>query len=159
MATDFETSVDARSSALRAALDRLIPPVDELPGAGTLVKLDDVDRMADQHPRYRQPLAHFTEALSLASTGSAFPSLTGEAQDTALRHIEASWPADFALVLELVYLAYYARPEVHHRIGWRTGPLQPLGFELPPFDPAVLETVKRRRPLWRQAPDGVAGQI
>ena len=138
---------------LRAALDRLVPAAGELPGAGAMGVSDDMERMASEHPRYGQSLMRFTEALSRTSGDGLFSDLAGEAQDAALRQLEATLPADFALVLELAYLAYYARPEVHHRIGWRTGPLQPLGFKLPSFDAAVLETVKRRPPLWRPAPD------
>jgi hypothetical protein len=152
MATDTDRATEASRRAVRAALDRLVPPVDLLPGAGSLGVLDEVERMAP-HPRYDQPLLRFSKALSPAGSDGGFPTLTGEAQDAALRQIEVALPGDFALVLELVYFAYYGRPEVHHRIGWRTGPLQPLGFELPPFDEAVLEPVMGRPPLWRPAPE------
>ncbi len=137
--------------ALRAALDRLVPPVDGLPGAGSLGVLDDVKRMGAQHPRYRQSLPRFGEAL--LATEPAFAAVAGEAQDAALRRIEAGSPSEFALFLELVYFAYYSRPEVHARIGWRTGPLQPLGFALSPFDEAVLDTTRQRAPFWRAAPE------
>jgi hypothetical protein len=136
---------------MRAAMDRLIPPVDDLPGAGAMGLLEDVERMAIQHDRYARSLRNFLDALS--RPGPGFPVLKPEQQDDAIRAIETSAASDFSNVLEAVYLAYYGRPEVHARIGWRTGPLQPRGFALPPFNESVLDTVRQRKPFWRQATD------
>ena len=38
---------------LPALLDRLIPPVDALPGAGGLDLQPELERMADQHIKYK----------------------------------------------------------------------------------------------------------
>jgi hypothetical protein len=141
---------------LRAVFDRLIPPVDRLPGAGAMGVLDDVERIAAGHARYGRSLAQCLKALSRDASGEAagsFLALDEEGQDAVVRGVEASDPLEFAVVLEAVYIAYYARPEVHKRIGWRTGPLQPAGFPLPPFDEAMLDIVRKRKPFWREAPD------
>ncbi len=148
------TDSDRRN--MRVVMDRLIPPVDDLEGAGSMGLLDEVERMAAEHGRYRQSLIRFADALSLDMSVEAeggFLALDGERQDEAIREIEASIGKEFANVLEAVYVAYYSQAEVHKRIGWRTGPLQPLGFELPPFDESILETARKREPFWRQAPD------
>ena len=140
---------DERERRLAVALlDRLIPPVDTLPGAGAMGLAAEVERMAGAHPRFAKAI---TRCLAALPAGLA--DLSGEQQDDATRAIEASRPGDFALMLEAVYIAYYTRPEVHKRIGWRSGPLQPAGFALPPFDEAILDTVRRRKPFWRQAPE------
>ena len=146
---------DADRESMRAVMDRLIPPVDDLPSAGSMGLLDDVERMAIQHDRYARSLRKFLDALSRVSTetGHRFVALAPEQQDEAIRAIEVSAASDCANVLEAVYLAYYGRPEVHARIGWRTGPLQPKGFSLPPFNESVLDTVRQRKPFWRQATD------
>ena len=144
---------DADRENIRAAMDRLIPPVDDLPGAGAMGLLEDVERMAIQHDRYAGSLKKFLDAVSHISTetGHRFVALDPDRQDEAIRAIEASAASDFSNVLEVVYIAYYSRPEVHARIGWRTGPLQPRGFALPPFNESVLDAVRKRRPFWRQA--------
>jgi hypothetical protein len=150
MATTYPVALtDDDRRILRAALDRLIPPVDDLPGAGGMGILDDVERMAAEHARYQIALVLFLAALASAAP-AGFLSLAGDEQDAALRAVEASAPIDFANVLEAAYVAYYSRPEVHARIGWKTGPIQPDGFELPPFDESILDTVRHRKPLWRQ---------
>lgn len=156
MPTKEGTLTDSDKRNMRVAMDRMIPAVDDLPGAGSMGLLEEIERMAIEHERYRISLVRFLDALTLDMSVEAvggFLALDGEQQEEAIREIENSIAGDFANVLEVVYLAYYARPEVHSRIGWRTGPLQPLGFTLPPFDESILDTVKKREPFWRQAPD------
>lgn len=143
---DTPSIVDRQN--IRAALDRLVPPVDHLPGAGSMGVLDDVERMTAQHNRYRLALRRFIDALS--GTKQRFAELGPVQQDDVIKSFETSAASDFANVLEVIYIAYYSRPEVHFRIGWRTGALQPLGFELPPFDEAILKTVRERVPFWRK---------
>lgn len=151
MSTGSNTLTDADRENMRAVMDRLIPPVDDLPGAGAMGLLEDVERMAIQHDRYARSLLRFVRALpSVPSAAADFLALKPEQQDAAIKEFEAASPMDFANVLDLVYIAYYSRPEVHARIGWRTGPLQPQGFALPPFNESVLETTRQRKPFWRQ---------
>lgn len=156
MPTREGTLTDSDRRNMRVVMDRLIPPVDDLPGAGSMGLLDELERMAGEHDRYRKSLVRFLDALSMDMSVEAeggFLALEGERQDEAIREIEDSISKEFANVLEAVYIAYYSRPEVHQRIGWRTGPLQPQGFTLPPFDESILDTVRKREPFWRQAPD------
>lgn len=133
-------------SALTALMDRLVPPIDDLPGAGTMGLLVEVEAMAGRHAPYRRALLHVADALGTSS----FSGLDGAAQDAALSRFEKAEPVTFEAVRALVYLAYYGNERVHRRIGWRGGPLQPHGFTLPPFDELVLETTRKRQPLWRQ---------
>ena len=148
------TESDRRN--MRAVMDRLIPAVDDLPGAGSMGLLEQVEGMAASYSRFGKALARFAEALSMDMSVEAqggFLSMDGEQQDEAIREVEAALQDDFNLVLETVYLAYYGDPRVHRRIGWRTGALQPMGFKMAPFDDAVLEKVRQRQPFWRQAPE------
>lgn len=153
MSTESNMLTDADRENMRAAMDRLIPPVDDLPGAGAMGLLEGVERMAIQHDRYARSLRKFLDALSdvSAGTGPGFIALDPDRQDEAIGAIETSAASDFSNMLEVVYIAYYSRPEVHARIGWRTGPLQPKGFALPAFSESVLEAVRQRKPFWRQA--------
>ncbi len=156
MPTKEGTLTNSDKRNMRAVMDRLIPPVDDLPGAGSMGLLEEIERMAETHDRYRQSMVRFLDALTLdmsVEVSGGFLALDSDQQDEAISEIENSISGDFANVLEVVYLAYYSRPEVHRRIGWRTGPLQPQGFTLPPFDDAILENVRKRDPFWRRAPD------
>jgi Gluconate 2-dehydrogenase subunit 3 len=146
-ATGLDTHSVPDRQNMRVALDRLIPQVDDLPGAGSMGLFDEVERMTAQHDRHRLALRRFIDALS--GTKQRFFELAPGRQDDVIKSFEMSAAADFANVLEVIYIAYYSRPDVHARIGWRTGPLQPLGFDLPPFNESILDTVRQRTPFWR----------
>jgi hypothetical protein len=145
------TGSDRRN--MRIVLDRIIPAVDGLPGAGSMGLLETVEEMAAGHGRFRTALVRFLDALSLdmeVEAAGGFTALSEERQVEAIREIESSLTREFNHMLEAVYLAYYSDPRVHQRIGWRTGPLQPHGFQLAKFDASVLEKVRQREPFWRK---------
>jgi hypothetical protein len=85
-------------------------------------------------------------------TGRRFDDLDAERQDAVLEAVEQSWPAFFAALVTHAYRGYYTRPEVHGAIGWESRPPQPLGHQLPAFDPALLAIQRRRAPFWRPTP-------
>jgi hypothetical protein len=137
----------AELAILRALLDRFIPPVDGLSGAGSMGLAEVVVAMAKGHRRYEDAIGGVLQALAQVE---GFSSLDGGRQDSAIRNVEHARRRPFELLIELVYIAYYSRPDVHARIGWRTGPLQPMGFELPAFDEAVISKARERAPFWRR---------
>lgn len=146
---------EADRKVLIAAMDRLIPPVDDLPGAGSMDLAPEAERIAKRIPRFHLALIKTLDALSLDMSAHAyggFKALPGEEQDAALKGVEHALPSVFAQFLELVYIVYYSDERVHNRIGWRSGPLQPAGFELEPFDESILETTRKREPFWRRVP-------
>jgi hypothetical protein len=144
--TSPRSLTEAERAALRAIMNRLVPPVDDLPGAGTMGLLGEVETMAARHPPFHRALLRLLDGVA----ADAFPAQAAPAQDAAIRAFEQAEPVVFKAVLDVVYLAYYGDERVHRRIGWRTGPVQPRGFTLPPFDEAILETARQRAPFWRR---------
>jgi hypothetical protein len=147
----MRTLTETERQDLSAAMDRLIPPTGELPGAGSLGLAEIVEGFSARHAPFSDALLEFSESLT-QSEGARFHQRPAAEQNNTLKTIENSLPAMFHVVLELVYMAYYGDPRIQRAIGYRTGPLQPRGYELPPFDESVLETVKQRMPFWREAP-------
>jgi hypothetical protein len=145
--------VDADRTALAAAMDRLVPPVDDLQGAGSMGLAEQVEKRAGRSSRLRSALVAVLDALSLDPTSHAaggYSGLDGERQDEALRTVEASMSDRFAVFLQLVYTVYYMEIAVHKRTGWHGRPPQPEGYEVPTFDESVLEQVQQREPFWRE---------
>jgi hypothetical protein len=66
---------------------------------------------------------------------------------------ESSFPKEFAILLNAVYIAYYESQEVLRRVNEKTGyninPPQPAGYSLEEFDTSLLANVKNRKPFWK----------
>lgn len=145
---------DSDRIVLKAVMDLVVPAVDDLPGAGDMGLAGNVEELTGRRPEYRDALSAVLDALSLDPSVRAeggFTALEEDQRLAALHALEAAMPAKFDVFIDLIYIAYYSDERVHKRIGWRSGPLQPLGWELPKFDPSVLETVSQRKPFWRKA--------
>ncbi|MSQ34421.1 MAG: hypothetical protein EXR57_01200 [Dehalococcoidia bacterium] len=153
MPTKEKQLTNADRMMLKTVLDRVIPPVDDLPGAGAMGLAAQVENIAGRVPRLHGSLIKMVGALSLdlhSHAKGGFNSLTTDQQDEALRTIESALPGEFGNFLELVFLAYYSDSRVHKRIGWHGRPPQPEGYEMEPFDEAILETARKREPFWRK---------
>lgn len=138
---------------LKAIMDRLIPPVGELPGAGSIDLIKEVEKMSFEHDRFKKSVFLFLEALSLDMSVQAFGGLMAipdDQKDNIISEIETVLPEIFKNFLEVVYLAYYQDTAVHKHIGWATGPLQPNGFMLQKFDETILRKIREREPFWRK---------
>lgn len=132
---------------LEAVLDTIVPARGEIPGAGGLGLGSSV--LADA--RANGTVADLVAVLDLLPT--EFADLDALARESALRTIEESEPEAVASVVNMAYTAYYTQPRVlegiSERTGYNPGPPQPSGYVLDPFDPALLEPVLERAPLWR----------
>lgn len=131
-----------------AALNRLIPAVDNLAGAGEMGLGEEVIERSRADDRFWKALS--TVMDSLASSGGNFLTLDGSEQDDVLRNIEASLPDAFGLWLDVVYTIYYMQPPVHEWLNWHGRPPQPVGNVMPPWDESILEVTRQREPFWRQ---------
>lgn len=151
---ETDTSLtDADRLTLKQAMDLIVPAVNDLPGAGAMGLAANAEALADRVADYGESLRRVLDALALDPSARAeggFAALDHEQQTAALKTLESSMSKHFDNFVDLIYIVYYSDERVHKRIGWRSGPLQPLGWELPPFDPAILETVSKRKPFWRK---------
>lgn len=154
----------ARQVALLAAIqNRLIPAQDEMPGAGDAGCAQTVDGFLKERTALRRPIFAALNAVEAAAgeraqasaddeaaTHVAFLALSDAERDAVLRAVEAAHPDLFNTLLRQTYTAYYTNSAVLRILGWR--PPQPEGYPTPPpFDEALLENVKQRGKLWRDA--------
>ena len=146
--------MDADRAMLTSVLDRLVPAVDDLPSAGKMGLGSKVEQLSQKSEPFKSALLRVLDAFSLDPTTHAsggFLSLPEDERDAAIREVEEAMPGVFSKFLELVYIVYYSEPQVHQRIGWQGGPVQPKGFALAPFDESILDKTKTRKEFWRKA--------
>ena len=142
-----------QEAVLGAALNRLIPEADGMPGAGDLGIVATIDRTLAAYPLLRRLFCDGLVAIEVESERqeqTGFTSLDGDRQDAVLQAVEHALPAFFAALVDHTYRGYYMHPRVYEAIGYAHRPPQPLGHELPLFDPAMLEKQRQRAPFWRQ---------
>ena len=130
---------------LRAALNVLLPPHGELPGAGDLDVGASIERTLSTSPRLRRLVLHGLASLAI----DRFIELPPAAKVESLLRIEHQQPASFTALVEHSYRGYYTLPAVHAALGYQ-GPPQPRGNILPPFDLELLRTQRERIPFWRR---------
>lgn len=144
---------DSQIPMLKAALNRLVPPGGDFPGAGDLDLLDHVDRVACGSPRARRMFVEGVRQIVLESErrhGQSFEALASREQDAVLRHVEAGQRAFFEALVSHVYQAYYNHPTIIALLELEARPPQPLGHALAPFDAAIIRSAGARAPLYRK---------
>ena len=129
------------NSNLIEILNIIIPPIDNFPGAGDLNLINDINRMTSEHNRYSNIIEGSLEIINKSKKAKLIEKILS---------FESQRPKLFYLFLEIIYIAYYSNRKVQNRIGWRTGPLQPQGFEIKKWDDNVLEKVKQGEEFWKK---------
>src|SRR5262245_53434943 len=97
---------DSQIPLLRAALNRLVPPGGDFPGAGDLDLLDHLDRVACASPHARRMFVEGVRLIALESDrrhGTSFADLASAEQDAVLRHVETGQRAFFEAFVSAVY--------------------------------------------------------
>jgi Gluconate 2-dehydrogenase subunit 3 len=146
--------VASQQMLLSAVLNRLIPATDDFPGAGDLGIASYVDTVvgcfADLRRLFAEGLTHIAMA-SQALEGQEFIALADDHKDAVLRQVETLHPTFFEALVQHTYSGYYSHPTVIRLLGLEARPPQPRGYHLEPLDFTLLDNVKQRGPLYRQA--------
>lgn len=129
----MQSSLQTAAVFLDAVTERLIPPTGAWPAATTM------GVGADVLPRLRESeRAALLSALEMLGTVEEFTARPGPGQDEALRGLEARNPQAFALIRQILYLAYYAQPRVVkllQSMGYDIQETpQPHGYRMDPFN-------------------------
>ncbi|MHC4709171.1 MAG: gluconate 2-dehydrogenase subunit 3 family protein [Planctomycetota bacterium] len=145
-----------RRDLLRDVLDEIIPASEDgrFPGAGRLGVGERLTTMLAERPEL-EPLfeAGLASIRRRAEERDAagFGALPRSERVAVLREVEASEPAFFGIVLMQAYLGYYSHRQVADLLGVQSPP-QPDGYDLEPGDLSLLDPVRRRPPMYREAP-------
>jgi hypothetical protein len=147
---------DGSRALLREVLDEIIPPNDDrsFPGAGELGVAERIEEALADRP----DVAHIIERglasisdLAGRQSPSGFGGLSRSERVAVLREVEAAEPGLFGVLVMQAYFGYYTDRRITDRLGVRNPP-QPEGYDLEPGDLRLLDPVRARPKLWRDAP-------
>jgi len=142
----------AQRTLLRAILNGIVPARTDLPGAGDLDVGASIEHTLSSSIHLRRlfldGLLHI-DVTAQRQAGHGFVDLEPAAQTSVLETVEERWPAFFTALVEHTYRGYYILAAVKRAIGFEARPPQPLGYQLEPFDPALLDRQRQRAPFWR----------
>lgn len=132
-----------------AILDEIIPPQDPWPGAGRELLLNKAVIVSSQLDGDKAAVEDLIDKI-----GHSFHDLSAEEKRAVLRRHEQESPEAFAALVRHTYNVYYSREPVLKVLEAETGyPARPplyFGYQMPEFDPEVLATQRKRKPLWRK---------
>ena len=151
MSTSRQVFSSAQRELLDAVLDRIIPPQEGRPGAGSLGIGDFVEGVAVGEPGLTRMFVHGLSAIEIAAAErgpDGFAALSDEAKDEALRVVEQSNANFFEQLVLQVYNGYYTNLTVFESIGYILPSVPSPGAKLDLLDETLLEAQRQRPPFW-----------
>jgi Gluconate 2-dehydrogenase subunit 3 len=139
---------------LRAAMDEIIPASDGMPGASEAGGLQYLNRITAEDAEVAGDIRGALAALDKCSGQlfqKRFDQLEREAKVSALTRLETAAPIEFTKLRDYIYEAYYTQPGVWKLIGYKFYPTDHPGPHMKPFDESILEEVRKRPKLYREA--------
>ena len=144
---------EAQAALLADVLDSIVPGGDGLPGAGELGVASHLDSAVSGSTRLRRVFSEGLAAIEIASSrmfSRAFSGLSEDQRVEVLKRVESQHMHFFHELVRQTYAGYYTRPDIVGLLGLEARPPQPLGYVLEPFDPSMVENVKRRGKIYRE---------
>ena len=143
----------AQRATLRAAMDEIIPAVEDMPAASAVGGVEYVARVAREDKAIRQAIGQSLagiEALSKKLKAKSFTALSRPQRVETLQAYEKQSPKEFVTLRDFTYEAYYTEPRVWKLIGYELHPTNEAGPRIKPFDESVLAQVKNMPKRYRE---------
>ena len=152
IATDNPLDAD-QESALAAIVGAMIPASEEyaVPGADDPAIFADILTLVKRHP---EPVIEALAALGdIAESrhGSPFSTLDEEDKTAAIATLSQSGAAQLRAVVSMTAQCYYRDDRVMASLGMEPRPPFPKGFEVEQGDLSLLDPVRARGKIWREA--------
>ena len=151
MSTSRQVFSPAQRQLLDAVLDRIIPPQENRPGAGSLGIGDFVEGVAVGEPGLTRLFVQGLAAIEIAAAergAGGFSALSDHAKDETLRAVERANADFFDQLILQVYNGYYTNLTVFERIGYTLPSIPQPGAKLELLDESLLEAQRQRPPFW-----------
>ena len=139
---------DGQRSLLTAALNRIVPPHGEMPGAGDVGVAGFVESVASASASRRRQLIDGLAQITIAASerGGAFADLAHAAQTEVLKSVEEAEPVFFAELVTQTYRGYYTDETVCALLSYRAPNRE--DYDPVPFDESLLDPVRQRGQIW-----------
>ena len=151
MSTSRQVFSPAQRELLDAVLERLIPPQENRPGAGSLGIGDFVESVAVGEPGLTRMFVQGLAAIEIAAAErgpGGFASLSSEDKDATLHAVEQSQGDFFDQLILQTYNGYYTNLTVFESIGYTLPSVPSPGAKLDLLDETLLEAQRQRPPFW-----------
>jgi hypothetical protein len=140
-ATAASAGLDAAAQErLRAIMDEIIPKQGNMPSASEAGGVKYFIALKEAEPAVA---AEVLAALNQVDNASS--------PLEALKQLEKENPAQFAILRNFVYEAYYTQPQVWKLIGYEFHATDHKGPRMRPFDEAVIAKVRTKPKFYRDA--------
>ena len=145
-AAGYKILTAGQGLVLAAVLNRIIPASDAMPGAGDVRIAKFIDGVLVDAPHLRPRVMAVLNAVDFEEP---FVGLSAAEQDARLKKLARHKKEAFDTLLQVAYTGYYSEPRVLAAIGWNPGP--DLAGPPEPFDTRLLDAVRKRGPIYREA--------
>jgi hypothetical protein len=136
--------------SLRCLADIMIPASAEygVPGAGDELIFGDILRSIGQDARHVAAVAHRLVVLA----GGEFAELDATRRTEVAMRLRAEGGEALTYTTRLILECYYRDDRVMRALGMEPRPPFPQGFEVEQGDWSLLDPVRKRSKIWRDAP-------
>ena len=144
----------ADTERLILLIDEIIPSERDMPAASEAGTLAYFELLAQELPELRGTVRESLEAVESTAeeeVGRPFEALSTEDRHAVVRAFEAAAPALFDELRVRVFEGYYLQPRVWSLMGYAPHPTGEAGPSMEPFDPTLLDRVRRMPPLFKEA--------
>ncbi|SVE07256.1 uncharacterized protein METZ01_LOCUS460110, partial [marine metagenome] len=120
----------------------IIPPMDNMPGAGDIDILNHQECDIGTTPKQKKYIIEFLDKTIKTSSDlfeSQFEDLTETNKLQILKKIEANSPNLFNSMIQIVYTGYYSNPNILKAKQLPVKAFQPDGFEMKPFEKSSVK--------------------
>ena len=151
MSTSRQVFSPAQRELLDSVLDRLIPPQESRPGAGSLGIGDFIESVAVGEPGLTRMFVQGLAAIEISAAergADGFVNLSDDAKDATLRAVEQSSGDFFEQLILQTYNGYYTNLTVFDSIGYTLPSVPSPGAKLELLDETLLEAQRQRPPFW-----------
>ena len=144
---------DAQTETLATLVRMMIPASDQyaVPGADDPTILADIVATARQHADAIVEGLADIDARAVATHAAPLASLPADQALAIVDAMREAAPGYLRAIISITVQCYYRDPRVMNSLGMEARPPYPQGFELPQGDWSLLEPVRERGKIWRDA--------